>query len=107
LNLVRATRATRCVSILVFVVSSMLAMGMSQRLAHVIAPLRRPLPLVLALVVNFALSPLLALALNRIIPAAAGADAGCRLELTAGTAATVSRGSARGVTGHSRGPLWL
>jgi BASS family bile acid:Na+ symporter len=55
-------------SILVFVVSSMLAMGMSQRLARVIAPLRRPLPVVLALVVNFALSPLLALALSRIIP---------------------------------------
>ena len=33
-----------------------------------IAPLRRPLPVVLALVVNFALSPLLALALSRIIP---------------------------------------
>jgi len=55
-------------SILVFVVSSMLAMGMSQRFASVIAPLRRPLPVVLALVVNFALSPLLALALTRIIP---------------------------------------
>ena len=46
----------------------MLAMGMSQRFASVIAPLRRPLPVVLALVVNFALSPLLALALTRIIP---------------------------------------
>jgi len=55
-------------SVLVFVVSSMLAMGMSQRFASVIAPLRRPLPVVLALVVNFALSPLLALALTRIIP---------------------------------------
>lgn len=55
-------------SILVFVVSSTLAMGMSQPLADVIAPLRRPLPVVLALVVNFALSPLLALALSRIIP---------------------------------------
>jgi BASS family bile acid:Na+ symporter len=55
-------------SVLVFVVSSTLAMGMSQRLADVIAPLRRPLPVVLALVVNFALSPLLALVLSRIIP---------------------------------------
>jgi bile acid:Na+ symporter, BASS family len=55
-------------SILVFVVSSTLAMGMSQRLADVIAPLRRPLPVVLALVVNFVLSPLLSLALSRIIP---------------------------------------
>ena len=43
-------------------------MGMSQRLADVIAPLRRPLPVLLALFVNFALSPLLALALSGIIP---------------------------------------
>jgi BASS family bile acid:Na+ symporter len=55
-------------SILVFVVTSMLAMGMSQRLADVVAPLRRPLPVMAALVVNFALSPLLALWLSRIIP---------------------------------------
>jgi BASS family bile acid:Na+ symporter len=55
-------------SLLVFVVSSMLAMGMSQPLAEVIAPLRRPLPVMLALVVNFVLSPLLALGLTRIIP---------------------------------------
>ena len=55
-------------SVLVFVVSSMLAMGMSQRLAEVVAPLRRPRTIVLALVVNFVLSPLLALALIRIIP---------------------------------------
>jgi BASS family bile acid:Na+ symporter len=55
-------------SVLVFVVGSMLAMGMSQRLAEVVAPLRRPLTIVLALVVNFVLSPLLALALIRIIP---------------------------------------
>jgi len=55
-------------SVLVFVVSSMLAMGMSQRLAEVVAPLRRPLTIVLALVVNFVLSPLLALALIRIVP---------------------------------------
>ena len=60
-------------SILVFVVSSMLAMGMSQRLADVIAPLRRPLPVVLALVVNFALSPLLALGVEPDHSAAAGA----------------------------------
>ena len=55
-------------SVLVFVVGSMLAMGMSQRLAEVAAPMRRPLTIVLALVVNFVLSPLLALALIRIIP---------------------------------------
>ena len=38
-----------------FVVSTMLAAGMSQRLADVVAPLRRPLPVVLALLANFVL----------------------------------------------------
>jgi|RhiMethySRZTD1v2_1073278.scaffolds.fasta_scaffold377890_1 BASS family bile acid:Na+ symporter len=55
-------------SVLVFVVSSMLALGMSQRLADVAAPLRRPRAIVLALAVNFVLSPLLALGLIKIIP---------------------------------------
>jgi BASS family bile acid:Na+ symporter len=55
-------------SVLAFVVSSMLAMGLSQRLTDVIAPLKKPLPVVLALLVNFVLSPLLAVALTRLVP---------------------------------------
>jgi BASS family bile acid:Na+ symporter len=55
-------------SVLVFVVSTMLAAGLSQRLQDVIAPLRRPLPVVLALLVNFGFAPLLAVALTRIVP---------------------------------------
>ncbi|MCI4431190.1 MAG: hypothetical protein JHC40_18725 [Burkholderiales bacterium] len=55
-------------SVLAFVISSMLAMGMSQRLGDVIAPLKEPKPVLLALVVNFVLSPLLAVALCRFIP---------------------------------------
>ena len=51
-----------------FVVSTMLAAGMSQPLAHVVAPLRKPLPVVLALVVNFVLAPLLAVLLTSVIP---------------------------------------
>ena len=78
-------------SILVFVVSSMLAMGMSQRFASVIAPLRRPLPVVLALVVNFALSPLLALALSRIIPLQPAHAAGLLLLSTAAGAPFLPR----------------
>ena len=40
-------------SALAFVISSMLAMGMSQTLADVIAPLRKPAAVLLALGVNF------------------------------------------------------
>ena len=56
------------VSVLAFVVSSMLAMGMSQRLGDVLAPLKEPRPVLLALIVNFVLSPLLAIALIRVLP---------------------------------------
>ena len=55
-------------SVLVFVTSSMLAMGMSQPLESVISPLRKPLPVLTALCANFVVAPLLALALSRIIP---------------------------------------
>ena len=51
-----------------FVVSTMLAAGMSQPLAEVVAPLRRPLPIALALLVNFALAPLLAVILASVVP---------------------------------------
>ena len=40
---------------------------MSERVVDVVA-LRRPLPIVLALVVNFGLSPLMAVALSRLVP---------------------------------------
>lgn len=53
---------------LVFVVSSMLAMGMSQPFADVLAPLRNPRTVASTLLVNFAISPLLAIALCRLIP---------------------------------------
>jgi BASS family bile acid:Na+ symporter len=55
-------------SVSVFVVSSMLTMGMSQPLAEVIAPLRKPLPVALALLVNFLASPLIAVILIRLVP---------------------------------------
>lgn len=51
-----------------FVVSTMLAAGMSQPLADVVAPLKKPLAVVLALLVNFAVAPLLAVALTSVIP---------------------------------------
>jgi bile acid:Na+ symporter, BASS family len=57
----------------------MLAMGMSQRLAEVVAPLQRPLTVVLALAVNFILAPLFALVLSRIIPLQPGHAVGLLL----------------------------
>jgi BASS family bile acid:Na+ symporter len=66
-------------SLLVFVVGTMLAMGMSQRLVEVIAPLQRPLTVVLALAVNFILAPLFALVLSRTIPLQPGHAVGLLL----------------------------
>jgi len=73
------------ISLPLFVVSTMLAMGMSQHLADVVAPLKRPAPVALALLVNFVISPVLAFALSRLVPAAtsprdgpAAAFGGCR-----------------------------
>jgi bile acid:Na+ symporter, BASS family len=55
-------------SVIAFVVSSMLAMGMSQRLPDVLAPLKEPGLVLRALLVNFVLSPLLTVALTRLVP---------------------------------------
>lgn len=55
-------------SVVVFVVSSMLAMGMSQRLSDVIAPLKDRRATFTVLAVNFIASPLLAVILSRIVP---------------------------------------
>jgi predicted Na+-dependent transporter len=56
------------VTVLTYVVSSMLVMGMSQRLGDVVAPLRHPLMVVVALTVNFVAAPLVAFLLSRLIP---------------------------------------
>ena len=55
-------------STLAFVISSMLAMGISQPLREVIASLRNPTVVLTALLVNFVLAPLLAIGLTRVIP---------------------------------------
>lgn len=54
--------------VLAFVVGSMLAMGMSQRLDDVVAPLKDPRMVTFALAVNFVAAPLLALLLAHLIP---------------------------------------
>lgn len=55
-------------AVLLFVVTTMLAMGFSLTVAQILAPLRRVRLVMLALVANFVLVPLLALALTHIIP---------------------------------------
>jgi hypothetical protein len=52
---------------LVFVVSSMLAMGLGLTIAQIIAPLRNVRLLVLSLLANFVLMPLAAIALARLL----------------------------------------
>lgn len=55
-------------AVLLFVVTTMLAMGLSLSLAQIVAPLRRVRLVVLALVANFVLVPLLAFVLTHVIP---------------------------------------
>ena len=56
------------ISVLAFVVLSMLAMGMSQRLAAVVSPLRDLRTVAAALAINFGIAPLLAVVLTRLVP---------------------------------------
>ncbi len=56
------------VSGLLFIVTSMLAMGLSLSVAQIIAPLRNGRLVVLALLANFVLTPALALLITRLIP---------------------------------------
>jgi BASS family bile acid:Na+ symporter len=55
-------------AVLLFVIATMLAMGLSLTVSQILAPLRRTRLVVLALVANFVLVPLLAFALTRLIP---------------------------------------
>lgn len=56
------------ISMLTFVVSSMISLGMSQKLEDVFAPLKKLKPLLLAIGLNFVLAPLLGIALSLLIP---------------------------------------
>lgn len=57
-------------SVVIFVASSMLAMGMSQRLSDILVPLKDWRSTLRALGVNFVIAPLLAWTLGRIVPLA-------------------------------------
>jgi predicted Na+-dependent transporter len=55
-------------AVLLFVIATMLAMGLSLTVSQILAPLRRARLVVLALAANFVLIPLLAFALTHITP---------------------------------------
>ena len=55
-------------AVVVFVVSSMISIGLAARGAEVVAPLRRPVWVLRALGVNFVLAPAVALAITGLLP---------------------------------------
>ena len=52
-------------SVLIFVVSSMLSIGLAARVDEIVAPLRRPVWVLRALLVNFVLAPVVVANWNR------------------------------------------
>src|SRR5438045_3592667 len=60
-------QAAISVSMIVFVLSSMLGMGLGLRMSEIVAPLRNWRPVILALVANFVVMPLAALGLSRLL----------------------------------------
>jgi BASS family bile acid:Na+ symporter len=72
MDIVQLSSVTARICILVFVVSSMLSMGVSLTVAQIVTPLRDTRRVVLALVANFVLVPLLTYAVVLLIPVSEG-----------------------------------
>jgi len=68
MTIIELFQAVAAVSGLLFVISSMLAMGLSLTVNQIIQPLKNARLVVLALVANFVLVPLLAYAITLVIP---------------------------------------
>src|SRR4051794_17078086 len=66
--MIDALNAIARLSVPTFIVSTMLAMGLSLKPREVIAPLRNPRLVAIALIVNLFLSPLIAYGLTRLVP---------------------------------------
>ena len=66
-------------TVVVFVVSSMLSIGLAARAAEIMAPLRRPLWVLCALIANFVLAPAVALAIAVALPLDPGYELGLLL----------------------------
>ena len=65
--------------VVVFVVSSMLSIGLAARGAEIVAPLRHPVWVLRALIANFVLAPAVALAITAVLPLDAGYELGLLL----------------------------
>ncbi len=78
-------------STLVFVVTSMLAMGLSLTMAQILAPLRNTRLVLAALVANFILAPALAYGIGRLLPLSDGLRFGLILVSTAAGAPFLPR----------------
>jgi BASS family bile acid:Na+ symporter len=66
-------------TVVVFVVSSMLSIGLAARSAVIIAPMRRPVWLLRALIANFLLAPVVALSMAYVLPLDPGYELGLLL----------------------------
>ena len=66
-------------AIVVFVVSSMISIGLAARQTEIIAPLRRPVWVLRALIANFVLAPAVALAIVGVLPLDPGYELGLLL----------------------------
>jgi predicted Na+-dependent transporter len=76
---------------LVFVVTSMLAMGFSLTIPQIIAPLRNARLVALAIVANFLLVPIVALLITRVMPFSKGLETGLILVASAAGAPFLPR----------------
>jgi len=96
-------------STLVFVVTSMLAMGLSLTVAQIVAPLRNARLVILALLANFVLVPSVAYVIGLIIPLSDGLRVGLILVSTAAGAPFLPKltQAARGNTALSVGLMVL
>ena len=96
-------------STLVFVVTSMLAMGLSLTVAQIMAPLANTRLVLLALLANFVLVPLMAYLISLVIPLSDGLRVGLILAATAAGAPFLPKlaGIARGNTAFSVGLMVL
>jgi BASS family bile acid:Na+ symporter len=66
-------------TVVVFVVSSMLSIGLAARSAEIIAPIRHPVWVLRALIANFVLAPLLAWSMAYVVPLDPGYELGLLL----------------------------
>jgi predicted Na+-dependent transporter len=67
------------VTLVVFVVSSMLSIGLAVQRAQIVAPLRSPAWILRALVANFVLAPVVALSIGAVLPIDPGYELGLLL----------------------------